>query len=76
VIEAADALQHEPPTAWPDDQAIPLGGEEPLYLLRVPPDLRVIIRVVDQGQIEVSDIVREEALQLFRDRQGGAGVRP
>jgi hypothetical protein len=69
VIEAADALQRESPTAWPDDQFIPFGGDEPLYLLRVTPDLRAIIRVVEEGQIELSDIVREETLQLFRDRK-------
>jgi hypothetical protein len=76
VLEAAGALQHESSTAWPDDQVIPLGGDESLYLLRVTPDLRAIIRVVENGQIELSDIVREEALQLFRDRKEDASVRP
>lgn len=39
--------------------------DEPLYLLRVNPSLRVILRVSDQKEIEILDIVMKERLELF-----------
>ncbi len=39
--------------------------DEPLYLLRVTPSLRVILRVSEQNEIEILDIVMKERLQLF-----------
>jgi hypothetical protein len=38
---------------------------EPLYLLRVNPSLRVILRVAEPDEIQILDIVTKERLELF-----------
>jgi hypothetical protein len=75
VIDAADALQHETPGHWPKERALPISPDEPVYLLRVSPSLRAIIRVTSAGEIELEDIVRKEALQLFGNGPGHAARR-
>lgn len=39
--------------------------DEPLYLLRANPNLRVIFRVISQNEFEILDIVMKERLELF-----------
>lgn len=39
--------------------------DEPLYLLRVNPSLRVILRVAEPDEIQILDIVTKERLELF-----------
>ena len=75
VLDAADALQHEKPGRWPKERALPISPDEPVYLLRVSPSLRAIIRVTGAGEIELEDIVRKEALQLFRNGPGDVARR-
>jgi hypothetical protein len=67
ILEAADALQHRPPEQWPNGDVLRISEEEPDYLLRVPPDLRALVRLTEGGAVELSDIVRKDALELFRD---------
>lgn len=74
VIESADTLQHTPPGNWPKEKVIPLG-ENGMYLLRVTPELRAFIRINDGEQIEVVDLVREDTLHLFLERQREASTR-
>ena len=69
VIEAADALQHEEPTRWPRDKVIRLSTTEPVFLLRVSPELRAFIRTPESGGVLLDDIVRKETLKLFRQHQ-------
>lgn len=66
VLEAAASFRKDAPPSWPKAEAISLDEHEPVYLLRVPPDLRAFVEVNDSGEIELFDIVREEALRLFR----------
>jgi hypothetical protein len=66
VIEATDALQRERPDHWPETKVVRLTPEEPVYLLRVSPDLRAFVRVQEPDQLELLDIVRPETLKLFR----------
>jgi hypothetical protein len=75
VLAAAEALQGRDPAAWPRDEARRLNPDKPVYLLRVSKGLRAFIRVLDSGGIELFDIVREEALKLFLQRElpGSAG---
>jgi hypothetical protein len=73
VIEAASALQESAPDRWPKDRVVRITDTEPVYLLRVSPDLRAFIRVTESGRIELSDLVREDTLQMFRERQRPAG---
>jgi hypothetical protein len=39
--------------------------DEPLYLLRANPNLRVIFRVISQDEMEILDIVMKERLEFF-----------
>jgi hypothetical protein len=66
VLQTAVALRNCEPSSWPKGKAIRLDEHEPVYLLRVTPDLRAFIHILDSGEIELFDIVRKEALQLFR----------
>jgi len=74
VLAAAEALQAGDPASWSKEETVRLGEDKPVYLLRVPPDLGAFIRVLDSGGIELFDIVREETLQLFLDRQRAAST--
>jgi hypothetical protein len=67
VLEAADALQHRPPEQWPNGEVLRISEDEPDYVLRVPPDLRALVRLTEGGAVELSDVVRKDALELFRD---------
>ncbi len=51
-----------------------LEEQKPIYLLRIPPDLRAFIRILDSGELELLDVVRQEALQLFHERQRATGA--
>lgn len=68
VLEAAEALRGRDPASWPNENVVRLGPDEPMYLLRLPSDLRAFIRVVDSGGVELLDIMREETLRLFLER--------
>jgi hypothetical protein len=68
VLVAAEALPADDPASWPADKVDRLSPDQPLYLLRVSPDLRVFIRVLESGGIELFDIMREETLRLFLER--------
>jgi hypothetical protein len=74
VIEAVDALQQQPPDRWSKEKVIRISEDEPVYLLRVSPELRAFIRIAEGHQIELFDIVREEALRLFLERTLPAGA--
>jgi hypothetical protein len=74
VLEAADDLQHRPPKEWPGDQVLRISEDEPIYLLRVTPELRAFIRIVADGQVELLDIVREDTLRLFSEKHRDTGA--
>jgi hypothetical protein len=75
IIQAARNLSGRKPWEWPQAYVISLPGTKPdYYLLTVSPDWRAIVRQTEGGQIEISDVVREETLQLFRERQGSSGA--
>jgi hypothetical protein len=76
VWSAVEALQGRVPTSWPREELWSLSPNKQEYLLRVSPDLRAFIRVLDSGAIELFDLVREEALQLFLERQPSGAARP
>jgi len=76
VIEATDALQGHRPGSWPEDKVIPLGTEEPLYLLQATPEFRVLIRPHEGGKIEMVDVVHEETLKLFLEAERRATASP
>jgi hypothetical protein len=73
VLSAAEALQAAEPASWPREKVDRLSPDKPVYLLRVSPELRAFIRVLDSGGIELFDIVREETLRLFLERHRAGG---
>jgi len=68
VLAAAEALQTADPASWPREKVERLNQDQPVYLLRVSPELRAFIRLLDSGGIELFDIVREDTLRLFLER--------
>lgn len=73
IVDAASALLRSEPQDWPQDQAILLSGDKPLYLLRVPPDLCALVVPAD-GALELRYAGYEETLQhLAASRRNGAG---
>jgi hypothetical protein len=70
VMAAVEALEGRDPASWPREKAVRLNPDENVYLLSVTPDLRAFVRVLDSGELELFDIVRKEALELFPERQG------
>jgi hypothetical protein len=74
VLSAAEALQSADHASWPREEVNRLEEDKPIYLLRVSPDLRAFIRILDSGELELLDVVRKEALQLFHERQRATGA--
>jgi hypothetical protein len=59
-------------STWPAERVLRISQDKPVYLLHVTPDLRAFIRVsTPAAEIELFDLVREEALNMFRERQTG-----
>jgi hypothetical protein len=72
VRAAMEALVLHDQAAWPADRVLQIRPDKPVYLLRVTPDLRAFIRVsAPAAEVELFDLVREETLSLFRERQTG-----
>jgi hypothetical protein len=69
VLAAVEKLRKLEPAQWPSETVVRLLGPDPLYLLRVPPDLRVFLRQAGPNEIEIEDVVREGLLETL------AGVR-
>jgi hypothetical protein len=67
VLAMVEALQAREPASWSSQEATRVSPDKPVYLLRVTPELRAFIRVEDGG-LELFDIVREDTLRLFLER--------
>lgn len=76
VLGMTQFLRMREPASWPRDLVVPLSPEKSIYLLRVTPDLRAFLTVLDSGDIELTDIVREETLRLFRERKRDVIAHP
>jgi hypothetical protein len=75
VWAAVAVLLLRTPDAWPSEQAVRLSPDKPVYLLEVSPRWRAFIRLLDENEIELFDIVLEETLRLFLERYyAGSGV--
>lgn len=68
VLAAAESLQGADPASWSPERVNRLNPDKPIYLLRVSPELRAFIRVLDSGVIELFDIVSDDTLRLFLER--------
>jgi hypothetical protein len=68
VLAAVEWLLTRPPASWPRELLVRLDPDKPAYLMRVTPELRAFITVLDSGGIELTDIVREDTLRLFLER--------
>ena len=63
LLEAIERLQETDPVDWPADQVSRLPDRQPLYLLRVPPDYRVVVARTESNGLEIREIFQtEEAL--------------
>src|SRR5207253_286134 len=72
VRAALEALVLRDEGAWPADRALRISQDKSVYLLHVTPDLRAFLRVGNTPpEVELFDLVREETLNLFRERQAG-----
>ncbi len=73
VLASVEALQLSAPEAWPAAQVLGNGGNGRVVLLTVTPDLRAIVGFVEPRKIEVLDLLREDTLRLFLERQRAGG---
>jgi hypothetical protein len=67
---AVDALVARDPGSWPKAETVALGADKQGYLVRVTPELRAFLRVLDPQRIELFDLVREDTLRQFLEHQG------
>jgi hypothetical protein len=65
VLSALDSLTSKPPAKWPAYRAQVFPSDKSLYLVRVNPSVRVILRVADGQPYKVLDVVRQETLDSF-----------
>ena len=68
VIATVEALLMRDPAIWPREEAVRLAQDKPVYLVRVSPDLRAFVMAPGEGQVELTDVVREDTLRLFLER--------
>ncbi len=52
---------------WPNEKLVCLGQDEPMYLLRVLPDVEAFVRRFE-GNLDLFDIMRAETRRLFLER--------
>jgi hypothetical protein len=76
LVEAVERLQGTDPSRWPEAEIVRLSDPEPLYLLCLSPDLRVILGRTDANELEIRDIFREEVLNLWFRQEGRNGGAP
>ncbi len=67
LIETVLRLQATPPEEWPADEITRANVPEPLYVLRLPPDYRIVLRRTEDNELQVENIFREEALRYWRE---------
>jgi hypothetical protein len=69
VVQAVSALQTTHPEQWPGNSVSRLSPDKPLYLVRATPELRAFVRALEPKGVELLDVVRENTLRLFLERQ-------
>jgi hypothetical protein len=75
VLVAAESLLGRDPQTWPSEEAARLDPDKAVFLLRVSPELRAFVRLEEDGNLELFDILREETLRRFLERYpSGSGV--
>jgi len=73
LAEAVERLQGTDPALWPKDEIVRLPDPDPLYVLRLSPEYRVVLRRTEDNELEVRDIFREEGLRWWREHFGKNG---
>ncbi|MFO0863929.1 MAG: hypothetical protein U0744_04630 [Gemmataceae bacterium] len=74
VIESVSRLDPDP-SKWLGNNIAKIP-DKPIYLLRVTPDLRAFIRILEDGNVELFEIVREAVLQLLISQVTKTGGGP
>ena len=74
LLEALKPLQGLPPDQWPEGKVTELGYPKPRYMMCVPPDLRVFLEHDENDELEVVDVMREEAYQFLLNSRERAEV--
>ena len=65
--EAIAPLLKLPEDQWTQAGAIRLQMKEPIYLLRLDKSLRVLVRPLPDGKVEILDFVHRETLDYFKE---------
>src|SRR5438105_607161 len=74
VLEAVEQLQETEPDRWSKEKVVRLSDNQPVYLLRASPSLRVFVGYSGENGIEILDIVRQETLERFWDGRQDASA--
>jgi hypothetical protein len=72
LISAVAGLRGVDREHWPSEQARPLEGVDGVYVVRVTPDLSVLVSQVPEKRVQITDIVRDAALDQFAEAEQGA----
>src|SRR5437588_943650 len=70
VLTTLEMFTRIPRTQWPLEEFRKISDTEPLYILRIPPRLRLFIRMENGSQPEVEDIALRDTLATFQSHQG------
>jgi len=76
VRQALDELRHLPVDEPRDPRLHRIAGDEPIYTLRVAPQVLLLVRLDPVGPIEVIEIVRPETLRRMFPGDETARPRP
>jgi len=71
ILKAATKLLPLDPQDWPQDKVIRFPDEEPLYFLRVPPDLCAFV-IPEDGALVLRYVAYEETLRHLSGGRNGA----
>jgi hypothetical protein len=72
IIGAITDFQKLSPEEWGKGKAVQIDDFE--YLIQLPNAMKAFVRILDSGQIELTDILREETIRIFLQKYAKAGV--
>jgi len=74
IIDVVAELQKTAPEEWPAQSAMKVTDDKPVYLVKLSGPLRAFVRILESGELELFDIVREDTLRQFVQRYAKVGA--
>jgi hypothetical protein len=74
IVDVVVELQKVQPEKWPAQSVVRVTPDKPVYLVRLAGMLSAFVRILENGELELFDIVREDTLHQFVQRYGKVGA--